>query len=575
MSNTPNYDAKVKAILDATAPGKKMDAVTGQTWTMSDKDIEMFRRFNVPPLTVHPETYLKQMLALHTGFSWWWNKDVATGKPIITNVHPHTEFKVMNDDAWYQEDFTKDHLEIDLQKPFFEQLYALATTVPISAQKNFEKPHNSIARHSFGDEDSYFVEGSISKRMLFGAGSFHVEDSAEIAYSQNIMQSYNVSHSSNLNTCIVARECRDCISSSFIFDCRDCEFCFMSSNKRHRKFLFYDEQLTETEWKERMSRIDLSDFDTFHTFESDFFKLMDKEAIWPENFNEQCENVNGEYLNKCVNAERAWFSDGAKNIRWAIWDNFTTDDAAMGCDPGSTHCYGNPASVNSSNCRFCYFATRSQDCEYCFEVYDCEQCFGCVGLRRKKFCILNKQYTEEEYYEKLDELKSAMLDRGEYGEIFPQRFALTPFQHSAFQSVFEGTPEIKEQIGVSDFDASLNGAYGDWQGREMHEINEMPKKIDEVGDEWIGKPVIDHSINRPFAINGSELAFYRKMRLPLRRGHFVPRIEEMLFSLSMFEQIRVPCGKCGIEVTASKNVAYPERKIYCRACYLQFLEQNG
>ena len=541
---------------------------------MTEKDIEMFRHFNVPPLKVHPETYLKQMMALHTGYSWWWNTDMATGKPIITNIHPHTEFKVMNDEAWYQEDFTKDHLEINLNKSFFDQLYTLATTVPISAQKNFEKPHNSIARHSFGDKDSYFVEGSISNKLLFGSGAFHVEDSMEVTYSQNITQSYNVSHCSNLNRCIVARESRDCISSSFIFDCRDCEFSFMSSNKRHRKYLFYNEQLTEQEWKARMSEMDLSDFDVFQNYESDFAKLMSKEAIWPENFNEKCENVNGEYLNNCVNAERAWFSDGAKNIRWALWDNFTSDDNAVGIDPGSTHGYGNPASVNSSNCRFCYFATRSQNCEYCFEVYDSEHCFGCVGLRRKKFCIFNKPYTEEEYWEKLDALKCTMLDRGEYGDLFPQHFALTPFQHTPFQAVFEGTPEIKKQLGVRDFDASFDGAYGDWQGKEMREIDEMPKKIDKVGDEWIGRPIMDRSINRPFAVLAPELAFYRKMRLPLRRGHFVPRIEAMLFSLSMFEQIHVSCAKCGTLMTASKNTAYPERKIYCRACYLQYLETS-
>ncbi len=575
MSHTPNFDAKVKAILDATQPGERICALTGEKWMMTEKDIEMFRHHQVPPLTVHPESYLKKMLPLHTGFSWWWNTDVTTGKPIITNVHPYSGFKVMNDDNWYNENFTKHGRDIDSRRPFFDQWHELVRAVPISAQKNIEKPHNSIARHSFGDENSYFVEGCISKRSYFCSGSFHVEDSAEICYSQNISESYNISHCVNMNNCIVGRECRDCLRSSFIFDCRNCDSCFMSFNQRNKRFLFYNEQLTEAEWKERMEKIDLGDHDVFATFMNEFKRKLDGEAVWPENFNERCENSTGEYLQKCVNAERAWFSDRATNVRWAIWDNFTSEDDAVGIDPGSTHCYGNPAAINSSNCKFCYFATRCRDCEYCFEVYDCENCFGCAGLRREKFCILNKQCSEDEYWVRLDELKCAMLDRGEYGEVMPQRFVLTPFVHSPFHSVFEATEQIKSQIGVVDYEPSLDGAFGDWEGKEMHEIDELPKNIRDVDDDWVGKPIIDRSVMRPFAILAPELAFYRRMRLPVRRGHFAPHVESMLFALNMFEQIHRTCRNCHTEIVASKNTAYPNRKIYCRSCYLDFLEKSG
>ena len=50
-------------------------------------------------------------------------------------------------------------------------------------------------------------------------------------------------------------------------------------------------------------------------------------------------------------------------------------------------------------------------------------CFACVGLRKKRFCIFNVQYSEEEYWQRVDELKCVMLERGEYGEYFSAAFS--------------------------------------------------------------------------------------------------------------------------------------------------------
>ncbi|MEI8091811.1 MAG: hypothetical protein WCG98_06440 [bacterium] len=33
-------------------------------------------------------------------------------------------------------------------------------------------------------------------------------------------------------------------------------------------------------------------------------------------------------------------------------------------------------------------------CDYCM---NCQNCFGCAGLQNQSYCILNKQYTKDEY----------------------------------------------------------------------------------------------------------------------------------------------------------------------------------
>jgi hypothetical protein len=39
---------------------------------------------------------------------------------------------------------------------------------------------------------------------------------------------------------------------------------------------------------------------------------------------------------------------------------------------------------------------------------NCSFCLGCIGLKNKSYFILNKQYTKEEWYEKVDEIFAQM-----------------------------------------------------------------------------------------------------------------------------------------------------------------------
>ena len=55
----------------------------------------------------------------------------------------------------------------------------------------------------------------------------------------------------------------------------------------------------------------------------------------------------------------------------------------------------------------CSYCDRCFDCRNCMFGYDlrgCSNCVMCVGLRGKSYCILNEQYSKEEYEKKLQEM---------------------------------------------------------------------------------------------------------------------------------------------------------------------------
>ncbi len=63
------------------------------------------------------------------------------------------------------------------------------------------------------------------------------------------------------------------------------------------------------------------------------------------------------------------------------------------------------------SCRECYQLLASQyciGCSNCIRCYDCTKCsfcYGCHGLQNKTYCIYNKQYTKEEYFAQLQNIK--------------------------------------------------------------------------------------------------------------------------------------------------------------------------
>src|SRR3990167_733712 len=145
---TPNYDAKVKTILDATTPGERVCELTGEKWEMTEEEIGWYKKFNVPPSRLHPDTRSYIMKCFWLTFSWWWNKHWKTGERILTYVHPATGIRVLPDVEWYEQDFTSEGRDLDHTRPFFDQLRELQLRVPLLANRNEKEPHKSITMFS-------------------------------------------------------------------------------------------------------------------------------------------------------------------------------------------------------------------------------------------------------------------------------------------------------------------------------------------------------------------------------------------------------------------------------------------
>jgi len=101
----------------------------------------------------------------------------------------------------------------------------------------------------------------------------------------------------------------------------------------------------------------------------------------------------------------------------------------------------------------CWPAIRN--CEYSAYLFSSSDCFGCSGLKKKQHCILNKQYTKEEYEELVSKIKKHMDEmpyidsKGliyKYGEFFPIEFSPFGYNNTIAMQHFPITPdEAKEK----------------------------------------------------------------------------------------------------------------------------------
>jgi hypothetical protein len=87
---------------------------------------------------------------------------------------------------------------------------------------------------------------------------------------------------------------------------------------------------------------------------------------------------------------------------------------------GSTHCVRCELCNNCSHCvdskslHACAYCVQSENCTssayvvYSRSLSDCTYCFGCVGLSKKDFHILNVPFTRQAYFEVTARLKKEL-----------------------------------------------------------------------------------------------------------------------------------------------------------------------
>ena len=88
--------------------------------------------------------------------------------------------------------------------------------------------------------------------------------------------------------------------------------------------------------------------------------------------------------------------------------------------------------------------TDSSFLYYSQYLQNCHHCLGCIGLKNKSYCILNKQYTKEEWEKKICEIFASMEKDGTLGDFFPA--SMNPFYFNDSAAYLLDSSFTKEEV---------------------------------------------------------------------------------------------------------------------------------
>jgi hypothetical protein len=214
--------------------------------------------------------------------------------------------------------------------------------------------------------------------------------------------------------------------------------------------------------------------------------------------------------------------------------------------------------------------------DYSDGCHNCNNCFGCSGLVKKNYCILNKQYSKEEYGEIKKEIIAQLKDAGLYGELFPPSFSPFGYNETLAKEYFPIDEKGAKKKGFN-WQSQTTGTYG----KETIKEENMPETISEVDNKILQEVLVCKDCQKNFRITKSELDFYKRMGLPIPHKDFECRHQDRmkkrnprkLWSRSCMcdkenhpshDKVR-PCPN-KFETTYSPDK--PEI-VYCETCYQQ------
>ncbi|MEK7546682.1 MAG: hypothetical protein AAB536_00665 [Patescibacteria group bacterium] len=534
-----------------------------QNFTIEPDDFSFYERLDLPPPTRCVYCRWKYLLAFWVFGKFRITKSALSGKRIITVLPESAPFPI-----YEREEFVSDAWDplaygcvYDSSRSFIEQVVKLQSAVPHPHQLGIKNVNCDWTDDTWESRESYLTRSALLVEFVsYGYRIIRCKNSVDITYcfdAENsydclyCFKSYNLRHSFN---------CRDCINGAFLYDCRNCQDCFMSWNLRNKRYCILNQQHSKEEYFKKLEEFDLKSYNATERLKKDFHEHLSKDAVHRADDNVQTTNSSGNFLAEDKSCHSCYFLEKSENCRYCF-RGFASKDcidmvspvsekSAIGCmDQWG---YENTCNLYASYCRYSAYL---DNCE------ECENCFGCVGLRKKKYCVLNKQYAKEEYERLVADIKRDMKQRGEWGNFFPLSAAYTGYNYSLANIMF---PFSKEE--VLDFGAK-------WE--EVPEVHHegiggdnLPDRIDDVNDDIVKQRIICPETKLSYNIAPHELTFYREHGIPLPRRHFDWRTLNRFKPFTyMVKPQSGKCCYCGKEIEHYYGPELGFKKIACLECY--------
>ncbi|MDD5720929.1 MAG: hypothetical protein PHT16_00550 [Candidatus Pacebacteria bacterium] len=539
-------------------------------------DLNFYEKMKSPAPSHCPTCRIMRRLCFRNERTLYKRTCSKSGKPIISLYPENTPFPVYDQHIWWGDewdgiDYGQDY---DPSRPFFDQFLELRNKVPRISLLNI----NSI-NSEYGNN----IEDSKNCYLTFAAQKNEDSMYGRLIYRSRLVVDCDFTQDSELcYECIDCRKCYHCLFSDscetstdllFCFNLRDCQNCIFSTNLRHKNYHIFNQPVSKEEYEKQKKEI-FSSYSNLEKAKQEYEKFK-KKAIVKYSHQVKCKNATGDYLYNSHDTKYGFDAENTKNCKYIADAEGTVDCWDM------NNTYYKPelnldmmGVLQTYNVKHSFYILYSSNIEYSESLNNCESCFGCTGLKKKKYCILNKQYEREEYEKLKEKIIENMKKEGIYGDFISPQMSVFGYNETLAQEYFPITKQEAEAGGFNWQDQTT-GTYD----KETIKEENMPETISEVSDEILKEILVCQDCKKNFRITKSELDFYKRMNIPLPHKDFECRHKDRMKKRNPRELWRRSCmcelknhthgtEKCAVEFETSYSPNKPET-VYCEQCYQQ------
>lgn len=525
-------------------------------------------RFAIPP-SKYCASCRRKIRTSHRNEQFLYRATSAkSGQPIIAIYSPDSpwrpQLQLYTHEEWWSDDW--DPLDygrdFDFSRPFFEQFYELAYTVPRVALVQVGNENCPYTTGTGYCKNCYLINCSEnSEDSYYGKLLQTCRDVCDTSYaydSELLYECFNVRNCYQCGYLLYSQNCTDCYFSENLVGCRNS---FLSTNLRNKEYYFMNQQLSKKDYGEAIKKYLGSKKGLDEALK--ILNKMRKERIHKYANIINSENSTGDFMMNCQNCSNCFDCNDSQdciNVNVAVQARDCMDSSNMYLKPELS--YSTLGTIGTYNVHFSLFIFTSQNILYSQFCYDSKNIFGCFGLRKKEYCIFNKQYTKEEYETLVPKIIAHMDAYKEFGDFFPMW--MSPFAYN--ESVaYEYNPLTVEEAHTKNY-----------QWREVNPRENKPQTIifpdtiQDTPESIVSELLACEQCGKNYKIIDREWHFLKKMNMPVPRvcpdcRHFSRLM--LRNPAHLWERV---CAQCQAPVH-STYVPDDSSIIYCENCYIQAL----
>lgn len=523
------------------------------------------KRYGIPEPRLCPSCRQQRRLAFRNEMNLYHRRCDKCGKNIVSVYSADKPLVVYCSDCWWGDGWSALSYgqDFDFNKPFYSQFAELTRKVPLLANSVFNSQNSEYCSFAVDCKDCYLTTRVQGEKILY---SYLVLQSRDSVDCMNLFQSegcYECIDCWNGYNLMFCQLCKNSSDSYFCYDCIGVKHCFGCIGLRNKEYHFFNKPCSKEDYEQYVKQYWNGSHAQLTKIRDKFYQEVILKNPQRAAYIVNSQNALGDYITNSKDVTMGFDVEKSESITHTWGSEYSKDVLDGSFIYYGEQCYDQISNSHSTNILFTFSAINNvHDILYSMMVYNNSgPAFGSISLSHQSYCILNKQYTKEDYEKLVPRIIEHMITTGEYGEFFPMELSPFCYNESVAQEYF---PMTKEEV----LKRGLRWKESEEKAVEGIDVSKLPDNIAELGDDICQQTLICEVTGRPFKIIPQELEFYRKKNLPLPRFHPMERKRQRMLKRNPRKLWDRACMNCQRKIQTSYSPDRPEI-VYCEPCYLK------